>query len=120
MSYFYGEWKVTIDGKARLTIPAVFRRETKDFFVAVSSDGKIRIYRKKGKVPFSRIYPVTADKQGRILIPYQLRKKLSDNVIFKAGENGEYLEQGGKKWRIGFALIAGKVMNSIRITPLIR
>ncbi len=120
MLYFYGEWKVSIDGKGRLTIPAPFRKETRDFIVAVAPDGKIRIYRKRGKLPFSSIYPVSIDKQGRITIPCHIRKKLSSNIVFQAGEKGEYLEQGGKEWNHGFAVLAAKLMKLIRRVPLIR
>jgi len=120
MFYFYGEWKLAIDGKGRLTVPAPFRKETRDLIVAVALDGKIRIYRKKGKLPFSSIYPVSMDKQGRITIPCHIRKRLSNNIVFQAGEKGEYLEQGGEEWRHGLAVLAAKLMKSIRRAPLIR
>lgn len=91
MFYFYGEWKDRgVDDKGRIYPPSVFRRELKECIITLNR-GNIRIYREKGKLPFSKVYPVKADKEGRILIPFQVRKGLSGTVVALFGK-GEYLE----------------------------
>jgi len=91
MFYFYGEWKDRgVDDKGRIYPPSVFREELAEC-IFTPDNGNIRIYREKGKLPFSKVYPVKADKEGRILIPIQLREGWPGKVIEFIGE-GEYLE----------------------------
>ncbi|XOB41651.1 MAG: hypothetical protein ACKKMS_02945 [Candidatus Nealsonbacteria bacterium] len=90
MFYFYGKWKCSIDDRGRLFIPSVFKEGLKECIITLNN-GKIRIYREKGKLPFSEIYPKRPDTQGRILIPRQLRKGWPGKVIELIGK-GQYLE----------------------------
>ncbi len=90
MFYFYGKWNSAIDERGRFFIPSVFKKDLKECIITDNS-GNIRIYRKKGKLPFPEIYRKIPDRQGRILIPLQLRKGWSGTVVTLVGK-GEYLE----------------------------
>lgn len=97
---FYGEYEHTIDRKGRLIIPAKFREVAREnliekFFITRGLDGCLfvfaeeewrqqeRVFRaisftKSESRKFKRLYfsgacEVTCDKQGRILIPQNLK-----------------------------------------------
>jgi len=96
MFYFYGEWKNrSIDEKGRFFLPSVFKKNLKEYIITGNND-KIRIFLSRGKLPFSKIYRGKPDKEGRILIPFQLRKGWLRTFVTLVGK-GEYLELRRKK-----------------------
>ncbi len=90
MFYFYGKWNSAVDDRGRFFIPSVFKKDLKECII-IRNNGNILIYRKKGKLPFPEIYRKMPDRQGRILIPRQLREGWPGKVIELIGK-GEYLE----------------------------
>ena len=80
MSFFYGRWPYALDEKRRVPIPPVFRKSLRVGIVTLTRDGDIRLYPDRGKLPFSEIYEVITDRQGRIRIPF--------SNSFRFGEKG--------------------------------
>jgi MraZ protein len=97
---FYGEFEHTIDNKGRIIVPSKFRQITKEsyiekFFLTRGLDGCLFMFaeeewkqqeqkfknmpftkaeaRKFSRLYFSAAAQVSPDKQGRILIPQNLR-----------------------------------------------
>ena len=119
---FMGEYNHTIDAKGRLIIPSKFREQLGEEFVLTKGlDGCLSIYpmneweafeeklralplTNKNARTFSRFFVAGAttcelDKQGRILIPQNLRqyaKLQKDLVIVGASNRAEIWDQ--EKW----------------------
>jgi len=94
MFFFYGRWPYALDEKRRVPIPPVFRKSLRVGIVTLTRDGDIRLYPDRGKLPFSEIYEVITDRQGRIRIPSQIPFDLGKRVEW-IGE-GKYLELARK------------------------
>lgn len=119
---FYGEHRYTIDEKGRLTIPARFRnylqegmfvtRGLEDNLTAYTREGFDELREKLKKLPMTsepaqnmrrRLFGSTAnlelDKQGRILLPQNLRElaQISAEVVMVGMD--DYIEiWAAEKW----------------------
>jgi MraZ protein len=117
---FLGEYQHSLDPKGRVTIPAKFRDELGDRFVATKGldnciflypEGEWKIIEEKIKVlPFTRAdvrsfarfffsgaSELEVDKQGRILLPANLRDYASierDAIIIGVGSRIEIWSHG--------------------------
>ena len=89
MSDFCGRWPYMLDQR-RVPVPPVFRSKLREGVITLSKSGNLRLYAKRGKLPFSEVYPVIADSVGRIRIPSNLPLNVGKEVEWNG--NGEYLE----------------------------
>ncbi len=108
----YGKYRHSVDGKGRLFVPAKLRDELGDsFYVTIGIDRCLSVYTEAGwqtildranalpmsqakklRFLFANAAKCEPDKQGRFLIPTELRQYagLSQDVLFLGqGGNGE-------------------------------
>ena len=114
---FMGKYNHTIDPKGRLSIPSKYREVLGDeFVVSKGMDGCLYVYANEGKLAslplmseearqFARFFlsgaqPVTVDKQGRILMPQDLRDfaGLEKDVVL-AGMGGRIEIWSLERWQ---------------------
>lgn len=113
---FYGNYEHSLDGRGRVAVPAVYRRELQDGGVLrPSPDGCLELYtpegfeqetrrrlgeagterrgdrrRRRGFFPVA--FPVELDRQGRIVIPQEMREEAGlDGRVTLIGL-GDYIE----------------------------
>jgi len=94
VSYFYGRWPYMLDDHRRVPVPPVFRNKLRVGVITLLPNGNLRLYAKRGKLPFSEVYQVATDDNGRIRIPSHLLLNLEKEVEW-IGE-GKYLELGAR------------------------
>jgi DNA-binding transcriptional regulator/RsmH inhibitor MraZ len=93
---FFGRWPYRVDSKGRVAIPPIFRKNFKELILTIE-EGAIRIYsEKKAWMNLEDIYILDNNlyRDGRLLIPIQLRKKVSE-ILLKDVEwvgKDDYLE----------------------------
>ena len=114
--HFYGKYEHSLDGRGRIAIPAVYRRELHDGGVLrPADDGCIELYTREGfgaetdrrlgdsgtreradrqrrRDFLPEAFPVDLDQQGRIVIPQEMRERASlDGRVTLIGL-GDYIE----------------------------
>ncbi|MFH1714492.1 MAG: hypothetical protein ABH831_02790 [Candidatus Nealsonbacteria bacterium] len=97
--FFYGQWFYVLDHKRRVPIPPVFRKASQDGVVITRTrNGNIRLYLRRGKLPFSEVYLIVVDSWGRVRIPTQILFPLDpeNNEVMWTGK-GNYLELTERK-----------------------